>query len=100
MPQRAGRIGGSRILIEGQTARIASITCGIANGDGVIDHSVISLCSGQGADGSAHVDDRLDTFTLYGDPVNRADTELTAAPAHGIVEGVKDIREAAVPIAP
>lgn len=43
------RAEGDRIVIEGHTTQIASITYGDADGNGVMDHSVISLYSDQAA---------------------------------------------------
>lgn len=91
------RAEGDRIVIEGHTTEIASITYGDADGNGVMDHSVISLYSDQGSGGGAHNDDRLGTITVYGDLITEADIEHSAAPAYGIVEGFKDIKEAVTP---
>lgn len=91
------RAEGDRIVIEGHTTEILSITHGDANGDGILDHSVIALYSDQGRNGGAHNDDRLGTITVYGDLVREADIEHTAAPAYGIVAGIDDLREALRP---
>ena len=91
------RSEGDRIVIEGHTTQIASITYGDRNGDGVLDHSVIALYSDQGNNGGAHNDDRLGTITVYGDLVKRSDIEHTAAPAYGIITSIKDLGEAVKP---
>ncbi|WP_039163913.1 LamG-like jellyroll fold domain-containing protein [Leisingera sp. ANG-M1] len=95
--QDFSRAEGDRIVIEGHTTEIASITYGDANGDGVMDHSVIALYSDQGKNGGAHNDDRLGTITVYGDLVKRSDIEHTAAPAYGIVKSIADLDEALAP---
>ncbi len=89
---------GDRIVIEGHTTEIGSITYGDANGDGIMDHSVITLYSDQGNGGGAHNMDQLGTITVYGDLVTIADIETTAAPAYGIVAGYNDIAEALEPL--
>jgi len=91
------RAEGDRIVIEGHTTEIGSITYGDANGDGVMDHSVISLYSDQGSGGGAHNDDRLGTITVYGDLVKLSDIEHTSKPAYGIIKNVDDIKEALAP---
>jgi len=88
---------GDRIVIEGHTTRISSITYGDANSDGVMDHSVISLYSNQGSNGGAHNDDLLGTITVYGDLVKMSDVETTAKPTYGIIESIDDLEEALVP---
>lgn len=95
--QDFSRAEGDRIVIEGHTTEIASITYGDRNGDGVMDHSVIALYSDQGNNGGAHNDDRLGTITVYGDLVKRSDIEHTAAPAYGIVKTIDDLDEALAP---
>ena len=70
---------GDRIVIEGHTTKILSVDYGDANGDGVMDHSVIRLYSDQGNNGGAHNDDRLGSITVYGDLVKMSDIETTAA---------------------
>ncbi|MCB1340173.1 MAG: hypothetical protein KDK24_03720 [Pseudooceanicola sp.] len=92
------RAQGDRIVIEGHTTQIASITYGDKNGDGVMDHSVIALYSDQGNNGGAHNDDRLGTITVYGDLVKRSDIEHSAAPAYGIITSIEDLDEAITPI--
>jgi Ca2+-binding RTX toxin-like protein len=91
------RDDGDRIVIEGHTTQIASITYGDVNGDGVMDHSVIELYSDQGNNGGAHNDDRLGTITVYGDLVKDSDIEHTAAPAYGIVHTIDDLQKALAP---
>jgi Ca2+-binding RTX toxin-like protein len=91
------RDAGDRIVIEGHTTEIGSIRYGDANGDGVMDHSVISLYSDQGSNGGAHNDDRLGTITVYGDLVKLSDIEHTAKPAYGIVKDIDDLKEALKP---
>ena len=91
------RAEGDRLVIEGHTTKILSIGYGDADGDGVLDHSVIALYSDQGNNGGAHNDDRLGTITVYGDLVKLSDIETTAAPAYGIVEGIWDLDEALAP---
>lgn len=90
---------GDRIVIEGHTTQIQSITYGDANGDNVIDHSVITIYSQQGNGGGAHDEDQLGTITVYGDLVTRDDIEHTAAPAYGIVRGIENLDEAVTPLA-
>lgn len=97
--QDFSRAEGDRIVIEGHTTEIASITYGDRNGDGVLDHSVIALYSDQGNNGGAHNDDRLGTITVYGDLVKLSDIEHTAAPAYGIVKSIDDLAEALAPTA-
>ncbi len=92
------RAEGDRIVIEGHTTEILSITHGDANGDGVVDHSLIQLYSDQGRNGGAHNDDRLGTITVYGDLVTEADIEHTAAPAYGIVKIIDQLDEAVTPL--
>lgn len=92
------RAQGDRIVVEGHTTQIDKITYGDANGDGVIDHSVIWLYSEQGRNGGAHADDRLGTITVYGDLITEADVELDAGPAYGIVATSEDIAEAVAPV--
>ncbi|MDE4302120.1 hypothetical protein PXK30_00235 [Phaeobacter gallaeciensis] len=94
------RAEGDRLVIEGHTTQIASITYGDADGNGVMDHSVIALYSDQGNNGGAHNDDRLGTITVYGDLVKRSDIEHTAAPAYGIVKSIDDLEEALAPLDP
>ncbi|MEP5004429.1 MAG: LamG-like jellyroll fold domain-containing protein, partial [Paracoccaceae bacterium] len=91
------RAEGDRIVIEGHTTEIADITYGDANGDGVLDHSIISLYSDQGNNGGAHNLDELGTITVYGDLVKLSDIEHTASPAYGIVATVEDIKDALEP---
>ena len=91
------RAEGDRLVIEGHTTEIASITYGDADNDGVMDHSVISLYSDQGSNGGAHNDDRLGTITVYGDLVKLSDIEHTSQPAYGIVAGITDLQEALRP---
>ena len=91
------RAEGDRLVIEGHTTEILSIEYGDANGDGVLDHSVIRLYSDQGNNGGAHNDDRLGSITVYGDLVKESDIEHTAAPAYGIVQGIRDLDEALTP---
>lgn len=88
---------GDRLVIEGHTTEIGSIRYGDANGDGIMDHSIISLYSDQGGGGGAHNDDLLGTITVYGDLVTEADISHTAAPAYGIVKSIKDLEEAITP---
>ena len=91
------RAEGDRIVIEGHTTEIASISYGDANGDGVMDHSVIKLYSDQGSGGGAHNDDKLGSITVYGDLVKLSDIEHTAAPAYGIITTIDDLKEALKP---
>ncbi|WP_167738196.1 LamG-like jellyroll fold domain-containing protein [Leisingera sp. NJS201] len=97
--QDFSRAEGDRIVIEGHTTEIASITYGDKNGDGVMDHSVIALYSDQGNNGGAHNDDLLGKITVYGDLVKLSDIEHTAAPAYGIVKSIDDLNEALAPTA-
>ena len=92
------RSEGDRIVVEGHTAQISSITYGDANGDGVMDHSIISLYSDQGNGGGAHNDDRLGTITVYGDLITEADIEHTAGPTYGIINSIDDLQEALAPL--
>jgi Ca2+-binding RTX toxin-like protein len=92
------RAEGDRIVIEGHTTQIDKITYGDADGDGVLDHSVIWLYSDQGNNGGAHNMDQLGTITVYGDLVRLADIEHSAAPAYGIVETIDDLEEAIAPL--
>ena len=89
---------GDTILIEGHTTKVRSITYGDANGDGIVDHSLISLYSDQGRGGGAHNNDDLGTITVYGDFVTLSDISTTAKPAYGIVRSIADIDEAITPI--
>ncbi|MDR6265092.1 LamG-like jellyroll fold domain-containing protein [Roseobacter sp. N2S] len=91
------RAEGDRIVVEGHTTQISSVTYGDANGDGVMDHSIISLYSDQGSGGGAHNDDRLGTITVYGDLITQADIEHTASPAYGIIATIDDLQEALKP---
>jgi Ca2+-binding RTX toxin-like protein len=91
------RAEGDRIVIEGHTTEIQSITYGDADGDGVMDHSIIQLYSDQGSGGGAHNQDLLGTITVYGDLVRMSDIEHTAAPAYGIVTTIDDLGEARSP---
>ncbi len=91
------RAEGDRIVIEGHTTQIASITYGDVNGDGIMDHSVIELYSDQGKNGGAHNDDRLGTITVYGDLVKKSDIEHTAKPAYGIIHTIDDLAKALAP---
>ncbi|MEO0398932.1 MAG: LamG-like jellyroll fold domain-containing protein [Pseudomonadota bacterium] len=93
------RAEGDRILIEGHTTEIGSITYGDANGDGVLDHSVISIYSDQGNGGGAHNDDQLGTITVYGDLITENDIEQDAGPAYGIVNDIDKRDEAITPLA-
>ena len=92
------RAEGDKIIIEGHTTKIQSITYGDANGDNVIDHSVIQLYSDQGRNGGAHNQDLLGTITVYGDIVTQEDISTTAAPAYGIVRDIGRLDEAVQPI--
>ncbi|MES0809281.1 LamG-like jellyroll fold domain-containing protein, partial [Roseibium sp. SCPC15] len=85
-------------VIEGHTTKIRSITYGDSNGDGVVDHTVISLYSDQGSGGGAHNNDDLGTITVYGDLVTQTDISTTAKPAYGIVRSISDLQEALKPI--
>ncbi|ASP31821.1 hypothetical protein CHH27_00030 [Labrenzia sp. VG12] len=89
---------GDRIVIEGHTTKIRSITYGDSNGDGVVDHTVISLYSDQGSGGGAHNNDDLGTITVYGDLVTQNDISTSAKPAYGIVRSIADLEEALKPI--
>ncbi|WP_415717692.1 LamG-like jellyroll fold domain-containing protein [Roseibium sp.] len=89
---------GDRIVIEGHTTKIRSITYGDSNGDGVVDHTVISLYSDQGSGGGAHNNDDLGTITVYGDLVTQNDISTSAKPAYGIVRSIADLEEALRPI--
>ena len=91
------RAEGDRIVIEGHTTEIQSIRYEDADGDGVMDRSVIQLYSNQGNNGGAHADDLLGTVTVYGDLVRLSDIETTAAPAYGIVRTIDDLDEAVTP---
>ncbi|GHA44906.1 hypothetical protein GCM10008927_07280 [Amylibacter ulvae] len=90
------RSEGDRIVIEGHTTEIGSIEYGDADGDGVIDHSIISIYSDQG-NGGAHHMDQLGTITVYGDIVRETDIEHTSAPAYGIVTTIDELEEAIEP---
>ncbi|MEP2809623.1 LamG-like jellyroll fold domain-containing protein [Parasphingorhabdus sp.] len=89
---------GDRIVIEGHTTKIKSITYGDSNNDGVMDHTVIQLYSDQGRGGGAHNQDELGTITVYGDLVKLSDISTTAKPAYGIVKSIADLDEALKPI--
>ena len=89
---------GDRIVIEGHTTKIKSITYGDTNSDGVVDHSVIQLYSDQGNGGGAHNQDALGTITVYGDLVKLSDISTSAKPAYGIVKSIADLDEALAPI--
>jgi hypothetical protein len=91
------RAEGDRIVIEGHTTQIAEITYGDANGDGVMDHSIIEIYSDQGSGGGAHNDDRLGTITVYGDLIKESDIEHSASPAYGIVTTIEDLDDALKP---
>ncbi|MCG6559696.1 hypothetical protein MB818_15915 [Ruegeria sp. 1NDH52C] len=91
------RAEGDRLVIEGHTTKIFSITYGDADGNGVMDHSVIALYSDQGSGGGAHDKDRLGSITVYGDLVKRSDIEHTSKPAYGIVKAIDDLAEALAP---
>ncbi|MBE1285987.1 MAG: hypothetical protein GJ676_21920, partial [Rhodobacteraceae bacterium] len=95
--QDFSRAEGDRLVIEGHTTQISSITYGDADGNGVMDHSVIGLYSDQGRNGGAHNGDLLGTITVYGDLVKLSDIEHTAAPAYGIVKSIEDLDEAIAP---
>ncbi|MEM1049743.1 MAG: LamG domain-containing protein [Pseudomonadota bacterium] len=92
------RAEGDRIIIEGHTTEIASVTHGDENGDGVIDHSLITLYSDQGGGGGAHNDDWLGTIKVYGDLITESDIEQTAKPAYGIVQTIDRLDEALAPV--
>ncbi|WP_208999960.1 hypothetical protein, partial [Roseibium hamelinense] len=92
------KAGGDRIIIEGHTTEIRSITYGDENGDGIVDHSLISLYSNQGNGGGAHANDDLGTIKVFGDLVTEADISTTAKPAYGIVNSIEDLDEALQPI--
>ena len=89
---------GDRLVIEGHTTEIDSIVYGDVDGDGVMDHSVISLYSEQGNGGGAHADDRLGTITVYGDLVKLSDIEHSTKPAYGIIHTIDDLPEALAPL--
>ncbi len=89
---------GDRIVIEGHTTKIKSITYGDSNDDGVMDHTVIQLYSDQGSGGGAHNQDELGTITVYGDLVKLSDISTTSKPAYGIVKSIADLDEALKPI--
>ncbi|WP_303645112.1 LamG-like jellyroll fold domain-containing protein, partial [Tropicimonas marinistellae] len=91
------RAEGDRLVVEGHTTRIWSISYSDSNGDGVMDRSRIVLYSEQGSGGGAHNQDKLGVITVYGDLVKHSDIETTAAPAYGIVASSKDIAEAVKP---
>ena len=91
------RRDGDRIVIEGHTTQIRAIEHRDSNGDGFLDHSVITLYSDQGGGGGAHNQDALGTITVYGDLVTETDIEHTAAPAYGIVTTIDQLQEAIKP---
>ncbi|WP_425046075.1 LamG-like jellyroll fold domain-containing protein [Primorskyibacter sp. S87] len=91
------RAEGDRLVIEGHTTKILSVSYGDINSDGIMDHSVISLYSDQGNNGGAHNDDRLGQITVYGDLVKLSDIEQTSKPAYGIIHSIDDLREAVAP---
>ncbi|MEM6891417.1 MAG: LamG-like jellyroll fold domain-containing protein [Pseudomonadota bacterium] len=91
------RAEGDRLVIEGHTVQISNIRYGDANGDGIMDHTIIGLYSEQGKNGGAHADDRLGQITVYGDLVKESDIEHTAKPAYGIVHTIDDLKEAVTP---
>ena len=93
------RAEGDRIVIEGHTVKVASISYGDADGDGVLDNSVISLYADQGSGGGAHNDDLVGTITVYGDLVKLSDIELVTGPTYGMINTVKDLEEALRPVA-
>ncbi|WP_298983128.1 LamG-like jellyroll fold domain-containing protein [uncultured Roseibium sp.] len=89
---------GDRIVLEGHTTKIRSITYGDSDGDGVVDHSLISVYSDQGNGGGAHNNDDLGTIKVFGDLVTQANISTTAKPAYGIVRSIEDLDEALKPI--
>ena len=93
------RAEGDRIVIEGHTTQIRSIEHKDSTGDGILDHTVITLYSEQGKNGGAHNQDLLGTITIYGDLVTEEDIEHTAAPAYGIVTTIDQLDEAIRPTA-
>ncbi|MEP3045455.1 MAG: LamG-like jellyroll fold domain-containing protein [Roseibium sp.] len=92
------RADGDRIVIEGHTTKIKSISYADSNDDGVMDHTVIQLYSDQGRGGGAHNQDELGTITVYGDLVKLSDISTTSKPAYGIVKSSADLDEALKPI--
>ncbi|MEL6207448.1 MAG: LamG-like jellyroll fold domain-containing protein, partial [Pseudomonadota bacterium] len=88
---------GDRIVIEGHTTEIASITYGDENGDGVMDYSLIELYSDQGNNGGAHQYDRLGTIKVYGELVKWGDVHVDDDPAYGIVHDIAQLDEAIAP---
>ena len=89
---------GDRIVIEGHTTEILSVTQEDANGDGVIDHSLIQLYSDQGGGGGAHNDDLLGNIRVFGDFVTEDDIFQTDKPAYGIVRDIDKLDEALKPL--
>ena len=88
---------GDKIVIEGHTTYIKSITYGDLNGDGVLDHSIIQLYSDQGSGGGAHHLDELGSITVFGDLVKESDILHDAGPAYGIVHDIAELGDALSP---
>ena len=91
------RAEGDRILIEGHTTEILSVSYGDADGDGAADHTIVEIYSQQGNGGGAHDEDRLGTLTVFGDLITESDIEADAGPAYGAVKTIDGLAEALTP---
>jgi Ca2+-binding RTX toxin-like protein len=92
------RSEGDQIVVEGHTTEIYDVKHGDADGDGIIDHSVIRLYSDQGNNGGAHNDDLLGSITVFGDLITENDIVHTSKPAYGIVKTIDQLDEAITPL--
>ncbi|MEM9430977.1 MAG: calcium-binding protein [Pseudomonadota bacterium] len=88
---------GDKIVIDGHTATLVSITYGEDEGG---SYSLISLQSQQGANGGAHDEDDLGTIKVYGDEVTEDDLEINAGVFNGIDELYEVDLEAAATAGP
>lgn len=81
---------GDTIIIRGHTtnAIVGQID---EDDDGIMDYSVISLYSNQGANGGAHDGDQLGTITVYGDLITLDDITVDAGVAFGAYNTLDDL---------
>jgi Ca2+-binding RTX toxin-like protein len=83
------RAEGDKIIIEGHTAQIDTITYVDSNGDGRSDYTLILVRSEQGGSGS-HDEDVLAKIKVYGDRVTSSDITVDAMPAYGVADMIDD----------
>ncbi len=77
---------GDTLQLIGHTVAIGGIAHVDEDGDGVADHSIVTVISDQGGNGGAHDQDVLGTITLLNTLINEDDIIVNAAPHFGATE--------------